>query len=78
MFLKLKKIVQLFLDIKSKHENNKFVTSVYQKPTVYGFFINFESLVSKSYTCSLMATLLDMDDLVYGQIWKSFIRKLVL
>ena len=58
MFLKLKKIVQLFLDIKINRENNKFVTSVFQKPTVYGFFINFENLVSKSYRCSLMATLL--------------------
>ena len=44
------------LDIKISHENNKFITSVYQKPS--GVFTNFESLISKCYKCSLIDTLL--------------------
>ena len=34
-----------FLDIKISHENNKFVTSVYHKPTFSGVLTNFESLI---------------------------------
>ena len=34
-----------FLDIKISRENNKFVTSVYRKPTFSGVFTNFESSI---------------------------------
>ena len=34
-----------FLDIKISRENNKFVTSVYRKPTFSGVFTNFESFI---------------------------------
>ena len=34
-----------FLDIKISRENNKFVTSVYCKPTFSGVFTNFESFI---------------------------------
>ena len=34
-----------FLDITITHENNKFVTSVYRKPTFSGVFTNFESFI---------------------------------
>ena len=45
-----------FLDIKVSCENNKFVTSVYQKPTFSRVFTNFESLFSKCYKPSLIDT----------------------
>ena len=34
-----------FLDIKISRENNKFLTSVYRKPTFSGVFTNFESFI---------------------------------
>ena len=34
-----------FLDIKISRENNKFVASVYRKPTFSGVFTNFESFI---------------------------------
>ena len=34
-----------FLDITITRENNKFVTSVYRKPTFSGVFTNFESFI---------------------------------
>ena len=34
-----------FLDTKISRENNKFVTSVYCKPTFSGVFTNFESYI---------------------------------
>ena len=69
-----------FLDIKVNHENNKFVTSVYRKPTFSGFFTNFESFISKYYKRSLIDVDIDIniEDLVYAPTWKSFIKKLVL
>ena len=36
-----------FLEIKISRKNNKFVTSVYQKPTFSGVFTNFESFIFK-------------------------------
>ena len=36
-----------FLDIKTSRDNNKFTTSVYQKPTVSGVFTNFGSFILK-------------------------------
>ena len=47
-----------FLDIKVNHENNKFVTSAYWKPTFSEVFTNFESFISKCYKPSLIDTLL--------------------
>ena len=45
-----------FLDIKINCEENKFVTSVYQKPTFSGAFKNLESFISKY--CGLIDTLI--------------------
>ena len=47
-----------FLDIKISNENNKFVTSVYCKPTFSGVFTNFESFIPDIYRCGLIETLL--------------------
>ena len=47
-----------FLDIKITKDNNKFMTSVYHKPTFSGVFTNFESFISKSYKYNLLFTLL--------------------
>ena len=47
-----------FLDIKTSRENNKFVTSVYRKPTFSGVITNFESFISKFYERNLIGTLL--------------------
>lgn len=50
MAMKKKKNGSLsFLDIKISHTNNKFITSVYQKPTISRAFTSFESFISKSY-----------------------------
>ena len=47
-----------FLDIKTSRENNKFVTSVYRKPTFSGVITNFESFISTFYERNLIGTLL--------------------
>ena len=47
-----------FLDIKISRENNKFVTSVYRKPTFSGVFTNFESFIPDIYKHRLIETLL--------------------
>ena len=47
-----------FLDIKITRENNKFMTSVYRKPTFSGVFTNFGSFIPKSYKYNLPFTLL--------------------
>ena len=47
-----------FLDIKISHENNKYVTSVYRKPTFSGVLANFESFIDKCYKRSLIDNLL--------------------
>ena len=47
-----------FLDIKISRENNKFVTSVYRKPTFTGVFTNFESFIPDIYKRGLIETLL--------------------
>ena len=61
-----------FLNNKTNHESNKFLTSVYRKLTFIGVFRNFESFISKCYKRSLT------EDLVYAPIWRRFMRKLVL
>ena len=48
----------LFLDIKITMDNNKFMTSVYCKPTFSGVFTNFGSFIPKSYKYNLLFTLL--------------------
>ena len=47
-----------FLDVKISRENNKFVTSVYRKPTFTGVFTNFESFIPDIYKRGLIETLL--------------------
>ena len=47
-----------FLDITITCENNKFVTSVYRKPTFSGVFTNFESFIPEMHKCELIETLL--------------------
>ena len=47
-----------FLDITITRENNKFVTSVYRKPTFSGIFTNFESFVPEMHKRGLIETLL--------------------
>ena len=44
-----------FLDMKTSHEDNKFVFSIYRKP-FSGVFTNLQSFISKSYKCSLIDT----------------------
>ena len=63
-----------FPDIKLSCENNKFVTSVYQKPTFSGVFTNFESFISKSCKRSLIDTLLHIG---FNLCFQSFIRNWV-
>ena len=47
-----------FIDIKISRKNNKFVTSVYRKPTFCGVFTNFESFIPDTYKRGLIETLL--------------------
>ena len=47
-----------FLDIKISCENNKFVTSVYRKPTFSGVFTNFENFIPDICKHGLIETLL--------------------
>ena len=47
-----------FLDITIVRENNKYVISVYCKPTFSGVFINFESFILEMRKCGLIETLL--------------------
>ena len=47
-----------FFDIKIVRENNKFITSVYHKPTFNGVFTNFESFIPNSYKYALIFALL--------------------
>ena len=78
LHLKLKKNGSLlFLDIKISHEKNKFVTSVYRKPTFSGFFINFESCFPNLISVILLI-LYYIEGLFYAPVWKSFVRKLIL
>ena len=47
-----------FLNIKISRVNNKFVTSVYCKPTFRGVFTNFQSFIRDIYNRGLIETLL--------------------
>ena len=47
-----------FLDIKISRENNKFVTSVYRKPTFSAVLTNFESFIPDICKSGLIETLL--------------------
>ena len=47
-----------FLDIKITRDNNKFMTSVYRKPTFSGAFTNFGSSIPKSWKYNLLFTIL--------------------
>ena len=46
-----------FLDITSSRDNNKFVTSVYRKPTFTGVLTNFESFIPGMYKSELIEKL---------------------
>ena len=48
----------LFLDIKITRGNNKFMISVYRKPTFSRVSSNFGSFIPKSYKCNLLFILL--------------------
>ena len=48
----------LFLNIKITRVNNKFMTSVYRKPTFSRVFTNFGSFIPKSYKYNLLFRLL--------------------
>ena len=47
-----------FLDINITRENNRFVASVYRKPTFSGAFTNFESFIPEMHKRRLIETLL--------------------
>ena len=47
-----------FLDIKINRDNNRFVRSVYRKPTFSGVFIDFDSYIPLSYKSGLISSLL--------------------
>ena len=47
-----------FHGIKINRDNNRFLTSVYRKPTFSGVFTNFDSYISLSYKPGLMSSLL--------------------
>ena len=47
-----------FLNIKITRDNNKFMTSVYHKPTFSGVLTDFGSFIPKSYRSNLLFTLL--------------------
>ena len=47
-----------FLDIKINRHNNRFLTSVYGKPTFSGVFTNFDSYIPLSYKSGLISSLL--------------------
>ena len=64
-----------FLDIKITRDNNKFMTSVYCKPTFSGVFSNLGSLIPKSYKYNLLFTLLHRAFKLCSNL-ECFIRKL--
>ena len=47
-----------FLDIKINRKSNRFLTSVYHKPTFTGAFTNFNSYIPLSYKSGLISSLL--------------------
>ena len=47
-----------FLDIKINRDNNRFLTSVYRKPTFSGVFTNFGSYIPLSYRSGLISSFL--------------------
>ena len=46
-----------FLDVLVIRENNKFVTSLYRKPTFSGLYTNFNSFLPETYKKGLISTL---------------------
>ena len=46
-----------FLHIKINRGNNRFLTSVYCKPTFSGVFINFDSYIPLSYKSGMISSL---------------------
>ena len=64
-----------FLHIKITRSNNKFMTSVYRKPTFSGVFTNFGSFIPKSYKYNLLL-LYYTGHSKFAQILNVFIKKL--
>ena len=64
----------LFLDIKITRDNNKFMTSVYRKPTFSGVCTKFGSLISTSFKYNLLCYYTGHSN--FSQISNVFIRKL--
>ena len=64
-----------FLDIKISRENNKFVISVYRKPTFSGVFTNFESFVPDIDKRGLIETLLHRSFRLYSK-YENFHREI--
>ena len=64
-----------FLDIKISRENNKFVISVYRKPTFSGVFINFESFIPDIDKRGLIETLLHRSFRLYSK-YENFHREI--
>ena len=65
-----------FLDIKINRDSNRFLTSVYRKPTFSGVFTNFDSYIPLSYKSGLTSSLLSIELLNCALILKFFIKKL--
>ena len=63
------------MDITVSRENNKFITSVYSKPTVSGVFTNFENFIPDMRKRGLNETLLRIS-LDYAPITRTSIGKL--
>ena len=46
-----------FLDVHVRPNDNKYITSVYRKPTFSGVYTNYDSFIPASYKSSLLSTL---------------------
>ena len=47
-----------FLDVEVSRQQDKFVTTVYRKPTFYGLYTHFDSFLSEIYKVGMIYTLL--------------------
>ena len=69
--------LQSFLDITITRENNKFLTSVYRKPTFSDVFTNFENFIPEMHKRGLIE-LCFIEVLDYDPVTRTFIEKLKL
>ena len=75
-FEKVKKHKMSFLDVKISQENDKFVTSVYRKPTFSGVCTHFESFSPSTHKFGMLYTLVYRCFTLCSD-WKKFRRELV-